>query len=138
MQNNKKVKPNSVVALCIVSESELVQAIPDYTCNFEVEKPTSLKLILWGLGMDISMPYERQDGLMHRNKLNQVVTCSRWVGNERVDADWINSGYASREAIDKASGSKMVEDAYRMRQMTEDQQAALERRDQYTVIQEVD
>lgn len=138
MRTNKKVKPNSVVALCIVSESELSLAVPNYNCNFETEKPTSFKLILWGLGMDISMPYERQDGLMHRNKLNQVVTCSRWVGNERVDDDWINSGYASREAIDKASGSKMVEDAYRMRQMTEDQQAALERRDRYTVIQEVD
>ncbi len=140
MQNkqNKTKKPNAVVALCILSESELARGIPDYSASFETEQPTKFKLLLSGLGMDISQPYIRQDGLMHRNRFNEVVQCSRWVGNERLDEAWLNSGYASAAAKDKAAGSKMIEDAYRMRQETEDQQAALERRDQYTVIQEVE
>jgi len=129
-------KPNAVVALCIVSESELAKGIPDYSSEIETANPTKFKLILAGLGMDVSQPYQRQDGLYHRNKFNEVVLCSRWVGQERLDSDWIESGYASREAIDKASGSRMIEDVYRSRLLTEDQQAYLESRDKYAVIDE--
>ena len=69
---------------------------------------------------------------------NQIVVCSRWVGEERLDSAWIKSGYASRPAIDKASGSKLTEDIYRARYETEDAQALLESRDKYATITEED
>lgn len=55
--------------------------------------------------------------------------CSRWVGKERLDDKWIKSGYASKAAIDKSSGCRLLEDSYRSRQLTEDIQARLEERD---------
>ena len=55
-------------------------------------------------------PIEKQEGLTHRNRLNEVVTCSRWVANERTDSEWIKTGYASREAKNLSSGSKLVRD----------------------------
>jgi len=47
------------------------------------------------------------------------VTCDRFVGNERTDKEWIESGYASREAKDKSSGSKLLTDIYRQKGMVE-------------------
>ena len=58
---------------------------------------------------------ERQENLQHRNRFNEVVICDRYVGNERTDKEWLNSGYASQEAKDKATGSKMLADLYRLR-----------------------
>jgi hypothetical protein len=136
---NKKLKfaprPNAIVALCVISESEIVTVMPNYSAEFENEE-IKFKSFLYSLGMDISKPFERQDGLQHRNRFNEVVICSRWVGSERVDEAWIYSGYASKAAIDKASGSKLTEDVYRSRYETEDAQAMLEARDRYTTITE--
>lgn len=126
----KNTRVSTIVALCIVSESEIAKVIPDYDCS--MEKTARFKQILFELGMDVTKPITRQDGLQHRNRLNEVVVCSRWIGDERIDADWISSGYASREAVDKASGSKMLEDLYRSKFLTEDTQAILEARDQYS------
>lgn len=122
-------KPNSIVALCIISESEIAKVIPDYSFHMETEE--SFKELLHSLGMDIQKPYSRQDALQHRNRLNEIVICSRWVGEERTDEDWVNSGYASREAIDKASGSKILESLYREKGLTEDAQEAMRQRDRY-------
>jgi hypothetical protein len=122
-------KPNSIVALCIISESEIAKVIPDY--SFQMETEESFKELLYSLGMDIQKPYSRQDALQHRNRLNEIVICSRWVGEERTDEDWVNSGYASREAIDKASGSKILESLYREKGLTEDAQEAMRQRDRY-------
>jgi len=132
----KTTRPNSVVALRIISESEIAKVIPNWSAEFETENPTKFKILLSGLGVDVTLPYLRQDGLTHRNMLNEVVLCSRWVGQERLDEEWINSGYASQEAIDKASGSRMVESVYRARGLTEDMQAILESRDKYTQVEE--
>jgi hypothetical protein len=68
--------------------------------------------------------------------MNQVVTCDRWLGEERQDSDWINSGYASREARDKYSGNRILEDLYRSRNLTADAQSILEDRDKHTVVDE--
>lgn len=124
------VRPSSIVALCIISESEIAKVIPDYSYKLE-ENETKFKLFLYSLGMDISRPFQRQDGLQHRNRFNEIVVCSRWVGEERIDEEWINSKYASKEAKDKASGSRILEDLYRSRYLTEDGQALLEQRDKY-------
>ncbi len=137
MKNNKINRPNAIVALCIVSESELAVAIPTYSKDMESDDPVKFKEILYSLGMDTTKVFERQDGLQHRNRLNQIVVCSRYVGHERLDADWITSGYASQEARDKFSGCRLLEDMYRSKNLTEDRQAALEARDKYvTLIEE--
>jgi hypothetical protein len=136
---NKKLKfparPSAIVALCIISESEIVKVMPNYSSEFENQEDR-FKNFLYSLGMDTEKPYQRQDALQHRNRLNEIVVCSRWVGEERLDEAWLNSGYASKPAIDKASGSKLTEDIYRARYETEDAQALLEARDKYNTITE--
>ena len=128
--NKKTTRPNAIVALCIISESEIVKVMPNYSSEFE-HRDEEFKNFLYSLGMNVDRPYQRQDGLQHRNRFNEVVVCSRWVGEERLDEAWIKNGYASRSAIDKASGSKLTEDIYRARYETEDAQALLESRDKY-------
>jgi hypothetical protein len=136
---NKKMtfshRPSSIVALCIISESEIVKVMPNYSSNFEKDE-LRFKLFLYSCGMDIERPFFRQDGLQHRNRLNEVVVCSRWVGEERLDEAWLRSGNASKEAIDKASGSKILEDLYRSRNLTQDAQDSLEARDRYNVVKD--
>lgn len=127
---------NSILALCIVSESELAKVIPNFSASIEEQSPTVFKTILHGMGIDTTRPVERQDGLKHRNRLNEVVICSRYVGYERTDDEWINSGYASQTAKDKASGSRLLEDLYRARGLTDDAQIKQEARDVYKVIDE--
>lgn len=129
-------KTNSILALCIVSESELAKVIPNFSCRIESECPTVFKTILYGMGIDTSRAIERQDGLLHRNRLNEIVMCSRYVGFERTDEEWITSGYASQTAKDKASGSRLLEDLYRVKGLTEDAQAKLEAKDVYKIIDE--
>ena len=109
--------------------------MPNYSAEFESDD-ASFKRFLFSLGMDTNKPYQRQDGLQHRNRFNETVVCSRWVGEERIDEDWINTGYASKEAIDKASGSRILEDIYRSKDLTEDAQALLEARDKYNEVKE--
>lgn len=135
--NKKPTRPNAIVALCIISESEIIKVMPNYTSEFEY-KDEEFKDFLYSLGMNVDRPYQRQDGLQHRNRFNEIVVCSRWVGEERLDEAWISSGYASRAAIDKASGSKLTEDIYRARYETEDAQAMLESRDKYATTTEED
>lgn len=135
--NKKPTRPNAIVALCIISESEIVKVMPNYSSEFE-HSDEKFKNFLYSLGMNVDRPYQRQDALQHRNRFNEIVVCSRWVGEERLDEAWITSGYASRSAIDKASGSKLTEDIYRARYETEDAQAMLESRDKYATTTEED
>lgn len=130
MLRYKRTKqPNLIVAQLEISESEIVKVLPDYDSKMETENPTKFKLMLFGLGADITQHYERQDGLQHRNRFGEVVVCSRWVLQERVDDKWIRSGYASKAAKDKASGCKLLEDSYRIRGLTQDIQDKLQERD---------
>jgi hypothetical protein len=123
----KQKRSSAIVAMVIVSESELAKVIPDY--DYRLEQEQKFEEILYALGADVSKPYLRQDGLQHRNRFNEVVVCSRWLAYERQDSAWVESGYASKEAIDKAAGSKILDDLYRTRYLTEDGQALLEARD---------
>lgn len=120
-----------IAALSIVSESEIAKVHPNYEASWEQDKPTYFERILQEFGLDTSMHYERQDGLQHRNMFNEVVTCSRWVGQARQDREWLVSGLASKESLDKARNSSLLDDLYRARMLTEDAQAALEARDAY-------
>lgn len=104
----------NIVALCIVSASELWTVDNKYTEEYLDQNPEELQTILYSLGMNTGTSIEVQE-VTHRNRFNNVVTCKRWVGNERLDKEWLNSGYASQEAKDKATGSKMLADLYRLR-----------------------
>lgn len=135
-QAHKEKRASMIVAQVIISESELVKSLPNYSADMETKNTYKFQELLWDLGLDVEKQYTRQDTIRHRNRLNEIVICSRWVGEERQDNDWIKSGYASKEAIDKHSGSKILEDLYRERSATVDTQEYLESRDRYTVVDE--
>ena len=105
----------NIAALCIVSISELAKVKPDITYDWIDNNRSEFLDMLKSIGMNIHQGIERQENLQHRNRFNEVVICDRYVGNERLDKEWLNSGYASQEAKDKATGSKMLADLYRLR-----------------------
>lgn len=104
---------SNIIALSIVSSMDIMVVKPDYTYKWAEENPNDFKEILEQFGMDTRNGFEIQTDVTHRTRLNRLVTCDRYVSNERIDDEWINSGYASREATDKSSGSKLLKDIYR-------------------------
>ena len=100
-----------IAAIRYISLSE-IQTVEPNTPNDFLSTPEA-KDVLWDLGMNTrEYPFEIQD-VTHRNNFGNQVTCPRAVGNERTDKEWINSGHASRAAIDKSSGNRMLVDVYR-------------------------
>lgn len=108
-----------IAAIKIVSESEIATVKEGFNVQWTLDNPEEFNNMLFGLGVDVKLIIEVQEGLTHRNGFGNVITCTRWVGSERTDPIWIRSGYASQEAKDKALGSRMLEDLYRQRGMTE-------------------
>lgn len=104
-----------MIVVKVISESELATVIKDWNYTYPEQNPTDFKQLLWDLGINVNKPFEKQEGLIHRNIFNKVVSCTRWVGLEREDEEWIESGYASREARVAASGSKLVADMDRFK-----------------------
>lgn len=105
----------NIIALSYISFSEIQKVNPKVTPTWAKNNLTEFHNILKELGMDISVPYDWQVNIQHRNRFNEVVTCDRIVGNELTSKDWVNSGYASREAVDKSKRSKLLIDLYRMK-----------------------
>ena len=125
---NKKRK-SLIAAVVHVSESEIAFALPDYDASWEDNKPSYFEKVLWNFGLDTNKSYIRQDAVWHRNKMNQIVFCSRWYGVERGDSEYLNSGHASQMALDRAKSSGILEDLYRSKGLTWDTQEYLEQRD---------
>lgn len=109
----------TIAAICIVSESEISTVMPEFNLQYAKENPEELLKILHGLGFDTKREIELQEGLTHRNRFGAVITCARWVGDQRIDPAWLSSGYATQEAKDKANGSKLLNDLYRIKGMVE-------------------
>ena len=105
----------NIVALRYISLSEIIKVMPEVNRAWVDKNPKEFNNILFELGVDITVPYDYQENIQHRNYFNEVVVCDRVVGNERLTKDWITSGLASREAIDKARGSKLLIDLYRLK-----------------------
>ena len=105
----------NIAALCIVSISELAKVKPDITYDWIDNNPEEFKRTLYELGADINRTIEKQENVTHRNRFNEIVTCDRYVCDERVDKAWIESPYASQEAKDKSLNNKMLNDLYRLR-----------------------
>jgi hypothetical protein len=106
-----------ITALVIISLSELQTMDPKYTEEWS-NNTQELEQVLFGLGGNVKSPYEKQQE-QHRNRFGNIITCSRWVMNERTDKEWIESGHASQAAIDKSSGSKLIRDLYRLKGQVE-------------------
>jgi hypothetical protein len=104
-----------IAALCFVSISEIAKVQPSITYDWIDENPEQFKQMLHELGMDTRQNIEKQENIQHRNRFEEIVTCDRYVGNERTDKEWLNSGYATQAAKDKATGSKLLTDLYRLR-----------------------
>lgn len=105
-----------IIALVYVSMSEIVKVKPEITYDWIEQNPEGLREILWDIGMDTkNYPFETQPDIQHRNRFNEVVQCHRFVGNERLDKQWLISGYASIAAKDKAKRSKLLVDMYRLK-----------------------
>jgi hypothetical protein len=109
----------NIIALTAISLSELELVKPDISLKWINENKESFEEMLHSVGLDTTTPYEIQENLPHRNRLNKVVQCSRWLGNERTDKAWIESGYASYAAVDKAKNSNLINDIYRQRGLVE-------------------
>ena len=55
----------------------------------------------------------------HRNRFGNTITCPRYVGNERIDKEWVRSPYSSVEARDKSLNNSILTDIYRSKGMVE-------------------
>lgn len=103
-----------IAAVCIISLSEIQTVKPEITEEWIKTNKDDFDKLLYGLGMDIRYPYETQD-VQHRNRFGNVISCPRFVGNERFDTIWCNSSYASCAAIDKSKNNSLLTDIYASR-----------------------
>lgn len=133
--NNASSYSSKILALVYLSSSELNKVIPDCNEPKALEDEQKFMQMLFEAGIDTKLPIEHQV-LQHRNRFNEVVHCSRWVGHERQDKQWIQSGYASKEAVDKALNSKLLDSSYRSRALTVDVQEMLEEKDRRSKLVE--
>ena len=109
----------NIIALRYISLSEINKFRPEVNRKWIEKNQQEFKDILHQLGMDTSVPWDYQENIQHRNYFNEIVTCDRIVGNELTTKEWVESGLASREAIDKSKGSKLLVDLYRMKGMVD-------------------
>jgi hypothetical protein len=109
----------NIIALRYISFSEIQRTNPEVTPEYAKSNLEEFHKILYQLGLDTSIPYDWQVNIPHRNFFNQVVTCDRIVGNELTTPEWISSGLASQEAIDRSKNNKILIDLYRLKGMVE-------------------
>ena len=108
-----------IAATVFISLSEIQTVAPWCDEEFIENNQEVFKQMLYDLGADVyQYPIEVQD-VAHRNKFGNIITCKRWVCNERVDPAWISSGYCSVEARDKSLNNKILNDLYRFKGLVE-------------------
>jgi len=105
----------NIAAFEAISLSELQTVMPWVNKEWIDENPDAFKHMLFDCGIDIyNYPADEQFNT-HRNRFNNLITTWRWVGNSRIDKEWVESPYASTAAKDKAKGNRLLIDCYRMR-----------------------
>ena len=108
-----------IAAISYISLSEIQTVANWVTEEFIEENPEVFKKMLFDLGMDVyNYPWEVQN-VTHRNRFGNTITCPRYVGNERVDKEWVSSPYSSVEARDKSLNNKILNDLYRFKGLVE-------------------
>lgn len=131
MTKNRKEFYSTICNTIHISESEIAALYPDYDFSWFADEPEKVKGILFDLGLDVNQHWEMQEVTQHRNRMSTVVTCGRIYGTERMDTDWLRSGYASQATKDKAKNSRLLDDIYKSKALTIEAQMALEARDRY-------
>lgn len=121
---NKVKDKMTIAAIRSISLSEIYKVNKIFSEKYVQENPTRIINLLWELGINTKEYYEQQVNT-HRNIFSEVYTGSRFVGLERTDKEWLDSGYASREAKDKATGNKLLNDLYRNKGLSEDRLAGV-------------
>lgn len=116
---NKENILSNIIALSIVSSYDIAKVKKDFTYQFVKDNLEDFKDILYRFGMNVNSGFETQENVLHRTLAGDVVQGDRYVGSERTDKEWLESGFASREAKDRASGSKLLTDIYRAKGLTE-------------------
>lgn len=71
--------------------------IKSFQTAFGNDDKQAIEKILFENGMDITEPYTVEFS-QHRNLRGQIVSCDRYVGEERQDKCWLKSGAASWES----------------------------------------
>ena len=109
----------TIAAILVVSESEIATVMPEFNLQWSKDNPEKFKQMLYELGFDVSKEVECQEGLTHRNRFGAVITCARWVGDERIDKEYVKSNFASQAAKDKSLNNRMLNDLYKQKGMVE-------------------
>lgn len=141
MKEKERKYISDIAAYVLVSEAELFHVNPEYSVNWFYDELQKKKLdkLLHSFGMDTQYKYDLQEVTQHRsNLLGKVCTCRRYFGYERQDLEWINSGYASREALDKFKSNRLVDEMYFQKGLTHQAQVSAELKDQYRAGEEVE
>lgn len=79
-----------------LSVSDLL-LIKDFQVAFGNDDKQAIEKILFENGMDVTEPYTVEFS-KHRNLRGHIVSCDRYVGEERQDKNWLKGGAASWEA----------------------------------------
>ena len=109
----------NIAAFEAISLSELETVMPWINKEWIDENPDTFKQMLYDCGLDVfNFPLDEQLNT-HRNRFNNIITCKRWVCNERVDPAWVTSGYCSVEARDKSLNNRILNDLYRFKGLVE-------------------
>lgn len=70
--------------------------IKNFQTAFGNDDKQAIEKILFENGMDVTEPYTVEFS-KHRNLRGQIVSCDRYVGEERQCKEWLKSGAASWE-----------------------------------------
>lgn len=80
-----------------VSETDL-ELLKDWTPDMPIERPKHFNKLLFLLGADLNYDWDETYSI-HRNRQGNIVRARRFDFVERSDPAWLNSGYASEEAV---------------------------------------
>ena len=115
-----------------ISETEIAKVFPNYQYSWYEDDKENLSEILYELGMDTTRHWEYQQPVQHRNRLGEVVTSGRYYGIERIDKEYLESGFASPAAKAKSQNSRLMDELWRAKGLTEDCIEAAEWKDKYS------
>lgn len=105
----------NIIAVTYISLSEIQTVRPEIDEQWTLDNADEFRAILYDLGADCyNYPVDIQN-VTHRNRFDNLITCNRYVCNERQDREWITSGYASIEAYDKSLNNKFLIESYKSR-----------------------
>ena len=86
----------------IYTLNELKKITPSLTReHFFMECPKvkeALKELFWRLGCTVGSKWDITEGVVSRNRLNEIDDSMRILVYERLDRDWLSSGKASHQA----------------------------------------